>query len=765
MKLVIIEGAGKKETIEKYLGNGYTVFATKGHIRDLPLKQFGVNIKKNFEPKYVTLEDKQDIVDALKSKADIAETILLATDPDREGEAISWHLANILNIDPKQNIRIIFNEISKKAVQNALQQPRSIDINLVDAQQARRVLDRIVGYKLSPVLCKKIQNKLSAGRVQSVTLKLVVDREREIQAFVPKEYWTFFSILCKKENNKEINFKVALHSLDGKKYQISNKDELEQVLNDTKDKIYTVSNVKKSITATKPSPPFVTSTMQQDALNKLGFSLKQTTSIAQKLYEGVNLGGQGKTALVTYIRTDSTRISQDAQISAKEFIKNKYGDKYVPEKFNVYSSKKGAQDAHEAIRPIDINVTPDSIKQYLDSSNYKLYKLIYDRFLASQMTPAQYNTTTVDIDCDKYGFRANGRTLLFDGYTAVYNNIVVDKKSEEDNTVAILPDLDVGDMPNFVEYKYEQKYTKPPARYTEASLVKAMEESGIGRPATYNPTIQILFNRKYVQKDSKQIVPQKLGFDCTDMLIKYFPEVMNLEFTANMEQRLDDIEDGGIEWQSVIKDFWEGLEPKLKDALGDEYTLKEPPVETDIVCDKCGAKMLVRSTRFGSKFLACSAFPKCRNGKDINIDDDGNITVIEKEPLPTTDELCDKCGSPLVYKRGKFGLFLACSNYPACKNIVKDKSQNNFENSILEPLADCPKCSKPLVLKYSKKFANSGPFSACSGYPECKFTHSAPLLAAKCPQCNCNLTKVKQNGVDVYKCSDKKCNFVQQVSN
>ncbi|MDR1138713.1 MAG: type I DNA topoisomerase [Clostridiales bacterium] len=714
MKLVIIEGAGKQATIEKYLGSGYKVFATKGHIRDLPLKRIGVDIKKNFAPKYEIMPDKQDVVNKLQSAAKKADQIYLATDPDREGEAISWHLASILDIGLDAPVRIVFNEISKKAINTALDNPRSVDINLVDAQQARRVLDRLVGYKLSPLLIKKIQRGMSAGRVQSVTLRLIVDREREIRAFVPEEYWTFFSVLQVLDaKGSQSKFKAELHSIGGKKIKLGNKEELDVVRQAIAAHKYTVTNVKKSVTTSKSPAPFVTSTMQQDALNKLGMSLKQTSLSAQALYEGVELGTTGKTALVTYIRTDSPRVSPDAQAAAKEYIIAKYGDRYCPAKPNIFKSKKAAQDAHECIRPIDIKLTPDSVKQHLRPADFKLYKLIYERFLASQMSMAQYNSVSVDIDCNNYNFRATGRSVLFEGYTVVYSNYSEKKEEPEDN--ALLPDLQVGDKPDWIEDKFEQKFTKPPARYNEASLVKKMEESGIGRPATYTPTIATIIARKYVTKDGKTLVPTELGFKCVDMLVNYFPDIMNVEFTADMEQNLDDIEDGGKNWQSVIGTFYGEFEPKLKQALGDSYTLKEPDEETDWDCSQCGHKLVIKDGRYG-KFFSCSNYPTCKHMMVIG--QDGQ--PIDKPKPVVSDVKCDKCGADMLERQGKYGKFLGCSAYPKCRNLVKLVTEDDTQ-SLQDVLPNkCPKCDKPLKkITYGKA---KQPFYGCTGYPECKYT-------------------------------------------
>jgi len=784
MKLVIIEGAGKKETIEKYLGSGYKVFATKGHIRDLPVKSLAINVKKNFEPKYEIMEDKAPIAEQLKREASKASSILLATDPDREGEAISWHVAHIIGIDATAPVRIVFNEISKKAIAKALENPRPIDQSLVDAQQARRVLDRLVGYKVSPVLCKKIQSKLSAGRVQSVTLKLVVDREREIRAFIPEEYWPFSSILNKQGDS--IAIKAILAKKGGEKYKLTSKEEVDETLAGLDGKPYKVTSVKKSITKARPLPPFITSSLQQDALNKLGFSLKQTSSVAQTLYEGVEVGPEGKVALVTYIRTDSTRVSPDAIASAREYIGKKYGADYVPEKPNFYASKKGAQDAHEAIRPINLDRTPESLKGTLAAPQYKLYKLIYERFLASQMSDATYNSLAVEIEAGNYGFKVNGKTPLFPGYTAVYNFDTSAKKSkngeetedESEATNAKIPDLTEGEILNFVEYKYEQKFTKPPTRYTEASLVKAMEEKGIGRPATYTPTISVLTSRTYCSKEGKYLVPSELGEKVTDMLNKYFPDIMDVSFTALMEEELDTIEDGGVIWQGVVGKYYDGLEEKIATALGDEYTLKEPPVPTDIPCDKCGVNMVIRTGRFG-QFLACPAFPKCRNIKNIHKEEgeeapppseyesngsfDGaevNIEKINEEQTMTTQKvtiqdttntgvICEKCGKEMVLKNGKFGPFHACPGYPECKNIKNITKDEDVK------AGNCPKCDKPLA----KRFSKGKPFYGCPGYPDCSFASSFPLAEDKCPECNSYMTVRKGNETETVICSSKDCKY------
>lgn len=745
MKLVVIEGIGKKETVEKYLGTGYKVFATKGHVRDLPQKTLAVNVKKDFEPKYVIMDDKKDVVEQLKSAVSRADEVLLATDPDREGEAISWHVANILGIPEGSPVRIEFNEISKKAVQNALKHPRAININLVDAQQARRVLDRLVGYKLSPVLCKKIQNKLSAGRVQSVTLRLVVEREREILNFKPEEYWPFFSVL---KNRSGAKIKAALEKRNKQKFKIPNKETLDEVIADLDGKPYTVTGVKKSVTKSKPPAPFITSSMQQDALNKLGMSLKQTSSTAQALYEGIDIPGEGKVALITYIRTDSTRVSDDAMREARAFISEKFGDKYIPAKPNVYATKKGAQDAHEAIRPITLSRTPESIKNSVNKYYYKLYKLIYDRFMASQMSEATYNSMSVDIAAGNYGFKVTGKSPLFAGYTAVYN-LYSDEKEEEEES-GKLPDLTEGETLGFCEYKYEQKFTKPPARFTEASLVKTMEEKGIGRPATYTPTVTLLQTRNYTEKEGKYIKPTQLGMDVTDMLIKYFPEIMNVKFTADMEKRLDEIEDGGVIWQRVVGDFYDGFEEKISEALGDSFSLKAPDQKSDVPCPSCGTLMVIKSGRFG-KFLACPNYPKCRSTLPYD-EATGKAAQPAAGAEAASEVKCSKCGRTMVVKQGKFGPFLACPGYPECKNIMNIETKTETAPVSSAP---CPKCGKPM----KQITARGSTFYGCTGYPDCRFTANAPLAEGKCPECGSHLLIRNYKDGTYHVCASKTCKY------
>lgn len=769
MKLVVIEGAGKVKTVEKYLGKDYKVFATKGHIRDLPVRSLAVNVKKNFEPKYEIMPDKKSTVEELKRLAAKSDAIYLATDPDREGEAISWHIANVLGLDEKAPVRVEFNEISQKAVQKGLSHPREINLNLVDAQQARRVLDRLVGYKVSPVLCKKIQSNLSAGRVQSVTLRLIVEREREIRAFKPEEYWPFWSIV---KSGDGMNVKLSLATLNKKKLTLKSKEEVDDAIAALKDKDYVVTKVKKTVTKSHAPAPFITSSMQQDALNKLGMTLQQTSSAAQALYEGVDIPGEGKIALITYIRTDSTRVSPDAITAAREFISEKFGKDYVPEKPNYYASKKSAQDAHEAIRPITLGRTPESLKDVLNKYHYRLYKLIYERFMASQMSEAKYNSVSVEVTAGNYGFKVNGKTPLFKGYTAVYSAYVDDSK-EDDEQNARLPEMNEGDILTLVEHKYEQKFTKPPARYTEASLVKLMEEKGIGRPATYVPTVTLLGTRNYIEKDGKYLVPTKLGEEVTDMLVRYFPDIMDVKFTANMEEKLDDIEYGGKVWQNVVGEFYDGFEDKIAAANGDSFSLKAADEVSNVKCDKCGALMVVRNGKFG-KFLACPNYPKCKNTKPIETLDDGEIkpqgngdsfslrpasgsTAPEESTAPeATGEVCEKCGRPMVLRKGRYGNFLACSGYPECKNIrnimtVKSDTDGDY--------GKCPKCGKPIKKIVTRKAT----FYGCTGYPDCDFTSFDPIADEKCPKCGAYTVVKDQKNGRYIKCSNKNCDYKRNL--
>jgi len=719
MQLIIVESPHKAKTIEKFLKGDYKVDASKGHVRDLPVNYMGISISNNFEPHYVVAPEKKQDIKRLETLAKKADKVYLATDPDREGEAISWHLAEVLGLDENDVNRSEFNEISEKAVKAALANPRKIDKNLVDAQQARRVLDRIVGYSISPAASSRLNENLSAGRVQSVALKMVVDREREIMNFKPQEYW---NLKADVQPNGKSAFKVLLTEKAGKKYKPSSKEEADGVESVLKSAQFYVKNVKKAVQKSHAPAPYITSTLQQDGSIRLNLTAPQVMQIAQRLYEGVETP-KGHVALITYMRTDSVRISAEAQKDARDFIAKTYGSEFVPAKPNVYRSKKDAQDAHEAIRPIDINKTPESVQGILDKNQFKLYKLIYERFIASQMAEAKYDSVSVDVAADEYTFKTSGKTLLFKGYLAVYDD--TKKEEDEESGNALLPVLSNGELLNLLQLNKEQKFTKPPVRYTEASLIKSMEDKGIGRPSTYATIMAKLSDKKreYVRKEKKYLVPNDISYDLIDFLVKYFADIMEISFTARMETALDDIGEGGKDWHKLIADFYAPFNKKLQNAK-----------LTDVVCEKCGAPMIINSGRYGN-YYACSNYPACQNIKAVN----------EKVTIPT-DKICPKCGGMMVEREGKFGKFLACSNYPTCKHTV----------SMTESVGICPECGRE-----TKKMTSRGgkTFYGCSGYPNCKFMSWDIPTGKKCEECGHYLIEVD----GVVKCSNKKCKHGQNA--
>ena len=738
MDLIIVESPSKAKTISKYLKGTYKVDASAGHIRDLPVHSLGVDIKNDFQPRYVNSEGKEDLIRRLQDETKKADRVYLATDPDREGEAISWHRQTVLGLDEKAKNRIEFNEVSQKAVEKALTQPRTINYNLVDAQQARRVLDRLVGYKLSTLLNHKIENDgggktLSGGRVQSVALRLIVEREREIEAFVPKEYWNISALLSDKEK-KHAPFKAALEKKNGKKYKPASKEETDGVLAALKAGVFTVAAMKKSVVKSHAPAPFTTSSMQQEASNKLGLTAPETMSLAQHLYEGIGTENGDHIAFITYMRTDSVRISSDAQQSALAYIRTAYGDAYAPEKPNFYSTKKDAQDAHEAVRPIDVSMTPEKAKTLLDKKHYSLYKLIYERFLASQMAEAKYDSTQMEIDNSGYTFKASGKIMLFPGYTAVYRETEAKKDDDEAESAELLPDLKQGEEVLCEKITTEQKFTKPPLRYTDASLVKAMEEKGIGRPSTY-ATIIAKLNQKYVKKEGKYMKPVPVSYAVSDMLVKCFPDVMDVGFTADMETKLDKIEEGGQRWQNVIADFYPDFEKNLKNAstYGDEVT--------DIKCEKCGRPMIRRTGKYG-KYLACSGYPECHN---IVSEGEQEISAVP----------CPKCGENMVVKTGKFGKFLACPNYPDCKTTLPYPEENGSPKFY----GICPECGSPMAQKKTKK---GKIFYGCSAYPDCKFLSWDIPTGKKCPKCG---SAIVQTARGYIRCSNKDCDYKEGKAN
>ena len=669
-KLVIVESPAKAKTIQKYLGAGYEVVASMGHIRDLPKSLLGVDVERDFKPRYVDIAGKSALIRRLKEQAAQSSGVILATDPDREGEAISWHLAQLLKVDLDEANRVTFNEITKSGVQQGMQSPRRVDMDLVNAQQARRVLDRLVGYRLSPFLWKKIRKGLSAGRVQSAAVSIIVDRENEIRAFVSEEYWTVEALLS--EQGKKKTFSARLHSAGKGKLKIRNQEQAEAIVAEIRPETFTVAAVKRGVRKVSPAPPFITSTMQQEASRKLGFSSKRTMKAAQELYEGVELGELGAMGLITYMRTDSLRISEDARREGNAYIKERYGDAYLPEKARYYKSRKGAQDAHEAIRPSVPSLSPDRVKAFLSNDQYRLYKLIWERFIASLMANCVQDTCQADIAAGNYVFKASGHTVRFDGYTVLY----VESRDEEDEEGGALPPLAEGDVLKLNDLKTAQHFTQPPARYTEATLIKALEENGIGRPSTYAPTISTILSREYIEREGKSLKPTALGEVTTQLMKEQFPDIVDTEFTAHMEKQLDEVESGDCDWVQMMHTFYDGFAEtlaKAEETLSGER-IHVPEEESDEVCEKCGRKMVIKTGRFG-KFLACPGYPDCKNAKPL----------VEK-----TQGVCPKCGGTIVAKKTKRGkVFFGCEGYPACDFVTWN-----------EPTAQvCPNCGKTLFRK------------------------------------------------------------------
>lgn len=640
-KLIIVESPAKANTIKKFLGGRTKVVASMGHIRDLPKSKLGVNIENNFEPEYINIRGKGDLIKSLKKDAKSAKKVYLATDPDREGEAIAWHLAHLLDIPEESKSRVTFNEITKTAVQKAIKEPRQIDINLVNAQQARRVLDRIVGYKISPVLWKKVRKGLSAGRVQSVAVKLIVDRENEIESFIPEEYWNIIANLLDTKSKKK--FEAKLVGKDDKKIEIHTKEEVDEILKAIDEAKFIVSDVKKGERKRNPAPPFTTSTMQQEASRKLNFSLKKTMSVAQTLYEGVKIPEKGTVGLITYMRTDSTRISEEARTIAKEVIEGSYGEEYYENRY--YKTKADAQDAHEAIRPTYIEIKPDQIKESLTNDQYKLYKLIYNRFLASQMKSAIFDTLAITINANNYNFKANGQAIKFKGFMTLY----VEGTDEKEDVIGQIPLLEVGQEVKKEKLESKQSFTEPPPRYTEASLVKALEEKDIGRPSTYSPTITTIIARRYIEKEAKQLVPTELGKVVNKLLTENFPDIINVEFTADIENEFDEIAEGKENWKQMISEFYAPFEKVLEKVEKELEHVELEEEVSDVPCEKCGKMMVVKYGRYG-KFLACPGYPECKNVKPY---------------IETIEEPCPKCGAKVQIKKTKTRrTFYICENNP-----------------------------------------------------------------------------------------------------
>lgn len=736
-KLVIVESPTKASTISRFLGTEYNVQSSNGHIRDLPKSKMGIDIENDFAPQYVIPTKARKRTNELKKLAQEAQDIFFSTDEDREGEAISWHLANIFNTPEEKIKRVVFHEITKEAINEAFKNPREINIHLVDAQQARRVLDRLVGYELSPFLWQKVARGLSAGRVQSVALRLIVEREQEIVAFKPQEFWTIEGKFEKEDKESSI-FPALLTKVEGKKLDklaIANEKEAKKILADLENARYAISKIVKTETRRTPPPPFTTSLLQQAANRRYGFSPRKTMMIAQQLYEGIKLGKEGSQGLITYMRTDSLNLSEKFLSEAQSIIESTYGREYtIPSPRRYKAKSKLAQEAHEAIRPTEVARKPEEIKEFLDSNQFRLYDLIWRRAVASQTAEAKLESTTVDIDEDKkvYTFQSKGISILFDGFLKVASEPIKE---------VVLPQLKENDPLRAIEIKPEQHFTQPPGRYSEAGLVKALEEHGIGRPSTYAPTIETIIKRNYVFHEERKLKPTEIGTLVNDVLTKHFPEIVDYKFTAKIEDELDDIAQGKNQWVPVIKEFYSPFKKHLMQKH-DEVSKKELTEQaTDQTCEKCGQPMVIKMGRFG-KFLACSGFPDCKNTKQLDANGD-----VEKPQ--ETNEKCDQCGAPMVVKQGRFGKFLGCSKYPECKTIKRIENKTGVK---------CPQCGKgDIVEKRSRKGRT---FYSCNKYPDCKYALWSKPTGEKCPQCE-NLIVFGKNGT--AKCSNQDCKFQKQL--
>ena len=730
--LVIVVSPAKSKTIKKILGDSYQIEASYGHIRDFPPKVLGFDVANDFEPSPIVIPEKKVVVKKLNDLAKKSDKIYLASDPDREGEAIAWHVRQVLEVPDEKINRIEFNEITPKAIKSAVEHPRQIDMERVKAQQTRQILDRLVGYKISPVLWEKMRNyRLSAGRVQSVALRMICEREDEIDAFVPVEYWSITADLLK----GKLPFSAELTKYKDKKIEIKNKEEADKIVADLTKKglKYEVSKVTYRDTQRKPSAPFITSTLQREASSKLGYGVSKTMQIAQKLYEGIEIGGE-PVGLITYMRTDSVRISDDAQAAAKDFITDSYGENYYPKTPNNYVKGKGknVQDAHEAIRPSYIEKTPDSIKQYLTSEQYRLYKLIWSRFIASQMENAKVKNTSVDITADDYLFKTGTSKVIFDGFLKVYN------ENDDEPDSAKIPDLEQGDELKLQKIEPKQHFTQPPPRFTEASLVKALEEHGIGRPSTYAPIISKIQQKGYVEKLEKALAPTILGRTLCRELIKYFTDIMNYKFTAQMETKLDDIAEEKAVWTDVLKDFYTPFTETVDSA---KKNMPKVLIESDVVCPKCGKKMIVRTSRFGTQFLGCSGYPECKTMMPLN--KDGSAAPVDEK----SDEKCEKCGSEMIVKVGPYGKYLQCTN-DECKHRKR---------IVITTGVKCPKCGEGEIIQRKSKYGKI--FYGCNKYPDCDFVSWNEPVQENCPECGAYLVRKITKKESKLVCSNNTCSF------
>ena len=777
--LVIVESPAKAKTIMKFLGPGHLVKASMGHVRDLPKNKIGVDEKKNFKPTYQVLPGRKKVIDELKKSAEAAQVVYLAADPDREGEAICWHLAQELKPVAKKIHRVLFNEITKKAITAAMANPGKIDENKVDAQQARRILDRLVGYKISPLLWEKVRRGLSAGRVQSVALRMICDREKEREAFKAEEYWSLAARLAAEEPPP---FDARLTKRDGEKFEAHTKDEMDRVLADLTGATFVVKEVAKKEKKRNPVPPFITSRLQQDAARRLGFTVKKTMMVAQGLYEGKELGTEGAVGLITYMRTDSIRIADEALAQVREFIAARYGEENLPDKPRVYLSRKGAQDAHEAIRPTSMEYTPEKVQPFLSKDELNLYLLIWNRFVASQMESAIFDTTSADIAAGKYTFRAAGSIVKFAGFLNVYDDSPVVKKkdkeeeaeaqdasrdAEEDEAGRILPPLEAGMSLRRLGLKHDQHFTQPPPRYGEATLVKALEENGIGRPSTYASILGTIQTREYVDKEKGRFIPSELGRLVTDLLVQSFGDIVDIGYTARLEEELDEIEDGKLDWVEALKEFNGKFTKDLKRATAEMRNVKTEEIATESVCEKCGKPMVIKWGRYG-KFIACSGYPECRNTQELNpapTAGQGSPGAVggDQAAAPAAaaiEEKCPKCGKPMVLRKGRFGPFIACSGYPECKTTRRiQMSESGKVESKPERILDetCPKCGKQLVVKHGR----FGEFTACSNYPECRYTKQKEV-GVPCPKDGGRVVERRsKRGRTFYGCDNyPACDFV-----
>ena len=738
--VVIVESPTKAHTIEKYLGRDFSVISTMGHIRDLPKHRFGVNIQEGFVPTYEPLPERKESLKRLRAAVKGAREIYVATDPDREGEAIAWHVQETLKL--KDLRRIEFHEVTKDAVRRALEHPREIDMQRVEAQQARRILDRIVGYMLSPLISQKIRSRLSAGRVQSVAVRLICEREREIQKFVPEEYWSITATLTPQQESFPFAAKLFKRVTDAEKLKISNEQQAQEILKELEGASWQVVKVEEKEQRRHAPLPFTTSTLQQEASKKLGFSTKKTMAVAQELYEGVELGAEGATGLITYMRTDSTRVAEEAQTMARQFIVEQFGHEFVRTGAARSAKKANVQDAHEAIRPTDVRRRPEDVAPYLSPDQLKLYRLIWQRFVASQMAPAVFHVVSVDIQARGYLFRATGSVLKFSGWLAVYEETRDEDAKPDEETQGPLPPLREHQILDLIKLTPKQHFTEPPPRYTEATLVKALEENGIGRPSTYAPTISTILERGYVKLEKRRFVPTELGFLVTDALVKHFPKIVDVGFTALIEEELDKIEEGQLDRIAVLQDFYREFASAYEKAKREMESVKPKPIETEEVCPDCGSKLVIRTGRYG-QFYSCSAFPKCRYTRPL-------------APSPSPSEgrgeergegpSCPKCGAPMVLRRGRYGQFYGCSRYPDCDGIER-AAKAREESSV-----PCPKCGGKLIRKYARKGGRS--FFGCENYPTCDFTVSQTPIKP-CPSCKEGVLVEGQDGELV--CSNKQC--------